>query len=311
MSQGAGTRWLEISVQADGEAGEAVAEIFNRYGEGGAVVETLWNGATVIPRTPVVRVKTYLPVDASVEQRRRTIEEALWHLSRIYPIPEPEIRELGPEDWAEAWKKGYKTLHLGRRLVIVPVWEAYLPRPDEVVIHMEPGMAFGTGLHPTTRLCLCALEDYLRPGDHVLDVGTGSGILAIAAAKLGAAHVLALDIDPTAVDVARSNVARNDVAHCVEVHVGTVENLWTRIGAMQLIVINILADTVMALAPRLAEKLAPRGHLISSGILQEQAAAVETALQDAGLAVVEQRVEGDWVALVSERWLDDLSHPAI
>ncbi len=297
MNRGAGTRWLEISVQADGEAGEAVAEVFNRYGEGGAVVETLWNGTA----TPLVRVKTYLPVDDRAEQRRRTIEEALWHLSCIYPIPEPEVRELAPEDWAEAWKKGYRVQHLGHRLVIVPAWETYTPQPHEIVIRMEPGMAFGTGLHPTTRLCLCALEDYLRPGDHVLDVGTGSGILAIAAAKLGAAHVLALDIDPTAVQVARSNVARNDVAQRVEVHAGTVENLWARIGTMQLIVINILADTVMALAPRLAQKLAPRGHLISSGILQEQAEAVETALQDAGLAMVERRVEGDWVALVAVR----------
>lgn len=299
MSQGVGTRWLEISVQADGEAGEAVAEIFNRYGEGGAVIETLWNGTTATSEAPIVRVKTYLPVDTSGDRRRRAIEEALWHLSRIHPVPEPEFRELGPEDWAEAWKKGYRVQHLGRRLVIVPAWETYTPQPDEVVLHMEPGMAFGTGLHPTTRLCLCALEDHLRPGDRVLDVGTGSGILAIAAAKLGARHVLALDIDPTAVDVARSNVARNGVAQHVEVHVGTVESLWTRIETVQLIVINILADTVMELAPRLAQKLAPRGSLISSGMLREQAGAVEAVMRNAGLAVMERRVEGDWVALVA------------
>jgi len=301
MSQGSNTRWLEICVRADGEAGEAVAEVFNRYGEGGAVVETLLSGAGgSSSREPVVRVKTYLPMNGDGDRRRRAIEEALWHLSQLYPIPNPEIRELAEEEWTEAWKKSYKVQHLGRRLVIVPAWETYTPRSDEVVIRIEPGMAFGTGLHPTTRLCLCALEDYLRPGDRVLDVGTGSGILAIAAAKLGAGHVLALDISPTAVEVAQGNVALNGVMDRVEVYPGTVGSLWWRIRATQLIVVNILADTVVELAPHLERKLAPGGYLISSGILKEQAELVATAMRDTGLAVIEQRAEGDWIALISK-----------
>lgn len=294
--------WLEISVRADGEAGEAVAEVFNRYGEGGAVIEMLLEGDDVPPSGgPVVCVKTYLPVVSDKHRRRQAIEEALWHLSQLYPIPEPEIRELFEEDWAGAWKKGYEVQRIGQRLVIVPSWDTYTPQPDEVTVRLEPGMAFGTGLHPTTRLCLAALEDHVQVGDRVLDVGTGSGILAIAAAKLGAAHVTALDIDPTAVEVARGNIDLNGVANRVEVHAGDVESLWPHIHESQIIVANILARTIIELAPRLAEKLAPGGYLISGGILAEQAHAVEDALTDAGLTVIEQRQEGDWVALVSDQ----------
>ena len=299
MSQNSAAHWLEISVQADGEAGEAVAEVFNRYGEGGAVIEMLLEGEEIPPSgEPIVRVKTYLPANGDGHRRRRAIEEALWHLGQLYPIPEPEIRELTAEDWAEAWKKGYEVQRIGRRLVVVPSWEAYTARPGEVVVCMEPGMAFGTGLHPTTRLCLSALEDHLRAGDYVLDVGTGSGILAIAAAKLGAAHVMALDIDPTAVEVARGNVLLNGVADRVAVHVGTLESLWPRIRESQVIVVNILAPTIIEMTSQLAAKLAPEGCLICSGILLEQAPAVKAALAEVGLRVVEQRSEGDWVALV-------------
>ena len=164
------------------------------------------------PPPSTVIVKTYLPLDGTAGEAQRRLEEGLWHLGQIYPIPDPVIRELAEEDWAEAWKQQYHLLRVGRRIVIVPAWEAYAPAPGEVVIRLEPGMAFGTGLHPTTRLCLEALEAHLAPGCTVLDVGTGSGVLAIAAAKLGARSVLALDADPVAVSVARENVALNGVA---------------------------------------------------------------------------------------------------
>ncbi len=291
-------RWLEISVQADGEAAEAVAEVFHRLGEGGAVIETLIHqDDSPYAGEPVVSVKTYLP--ANNESARRQIEEALWHLSQLYPIPAPQIRELAEEDWAEAWKKGYSVQHVGQRLVIVPSWELYTPEDHEVVIQLDPGMAFGTGLHPSTRLCLQALEAWVRAGDRVLDVGTGSGILAIAAAKLGATSIVGVDLDPVAVEVARENVRLNAVADRVEIEEGTVETLNLRSRSVDRIIVNILADVIIALTPVLATCLRPAGTLIASGIIQEYAGTVVEAFESAGLRMVERRQEKDWVALIA------------
>jgi ribosomal protein L11 methyltransferase len=291
-------KWLEVRVQADGEAAEAIAEVFNRFGEGGAVVEMLMQPDDGhAPAQPVVHVKTYLPAD--VAGTRRKIEEALWHLAQIYPLPAPEFCELAEQDWAEAWKTGYHVQHIGRRIVVAPSWEPYAPDLDEVLLRLDPGMAFGTGLHPSTRLCLQALEDRVRPGDRVLDVGTGSGILAIAAAQLGAVEVVGIDLDPVAVQVARDNVALNGVAERVWIEEGTLEQVSPVEGAWDCVVVNILAGVIIDLAPRLAARLTPSGSLIASGIIDESAAAVTEALASAGLCIIEQRSEKDWVALLA------------
>ncbi|MFQ5594395.1 MAG: 50S ribosomal protein L11 methyltransferase [Anaerolineae bacterium] len=294
-------RWLEISVQADGEAAEAIAEVFNRFGEGGAVFETLLHqDNSAYAGEPVVSVKTYLPAGGGESApRRRQIEEALWHLSQLYPIPAPTVRELAEEDWAEAWKKGYSVQHIGQRLVVAPSWEPYTPQDDEIVMRIDPGMAFGTGLHPTTRLCLMALETLTRAGDRVLDVGTGSGILAIAAAKLGAHQVLGVDLDPVAVQVARENVRLNHVADQVEIEEGTLETLDLRPDSLDRIVVNILADVIIRLTRALTTNLHPAGILIASGIIEEYADSVVDAFESAGLQVVERRQDKDWVALIA------------
>jgi ribosomal protein L11 methyltransferase len=183
-AQASGRVWLEISVCVDGEAAEAVSELFNRYGRGGAVVEhRLADGLGAHDDVDEMRVKTYIPVEDLALKYQ--IEQALWHLGQLYPIPDPEYAVLGEADWAEAWKAHYGVLHVGRHTVVVPAWQSYDPAPDEVVIVLDPGMAFGTGTHPTTRLCLAALEEVPVPGMHVLDLGTGSGILSIATAKRG------------------------------------------------------------------------------------------------------------------------------
>ena len=213
--------WLEASVQVDGEAAEAVTEVFNRYGRGGAVLSTDFDDDS--GDAAVVTVKTYLSLDEEGRKTRRRIEEALWHLSQIYPLPPPQFRELTENDWANAWKKHYHVLRVGQRIVIKPRWQEYEPRPDDIVIELDPGMAFGTGLHPTTRMCLQALEEHLEPGARVLDLGTGSGILAIAAAKLGAGSVLALDNDPLAVKAVRANVQSNGVQDLVTVELGSLD----------------------------------------------------------------------------------------
>jgi ribosomal protein L11 methyltransferase len=312
-------RWLEFSVTTGGEAAEAVVELFNRPGWGKAVVETPLDcfeyeleGA---PPPSQVIVKTYLPLNGSAAEARRRLEEGLWHLGQIVPLPEPVIRELAEEDWTEGWKRQYHRLRVGARIVIVPAWEEYTPGPGEVAIRLEPGMAFGTGLHPTTRLCLAALETGVMPGCTLLDVGTGSGVLAIAAARLGAGRVLALEADPVAVRTARENVVANGVEQQVEVRHGSLPGGdvvplhfevdgpldLLEIGQFDLVAINILAPVISGMAPALAARLAGDGKLIAAGLIEGQEQSVTAALQGQGLVVVRRAQEQDWVCLVAQR----------
>ncbi|MCL7452307.1 MAG: 50S ribosomal protein L11 methyltransferase [Anaerolineae bacterium] len=312
-------KWLEISITTDAETAEAVVELLNRYGRGQSVVETLldcfeYELLDAPPPSSVV-VKTYLPLDGSAREARRRIEEGLWHLSQIQPIAEPVFRELSEEDWAESWKQQYHRLRVGHRILIVPAWEEYTPTPGEVVVRLEPGMAFGTGLHPTTRLCLEALETELTPGLTVLDVGTGSGVLAIAAVKLGAHSVLALDADPVAVRVARENVAANGVAPAVTVQHGSLPGGETvpmhfstegplelvASGQYDLVLVNILAPVIAAMAPALGARTRQRGRLIAAGLIEDQEADVLDALQAQGLTFVRRSQEDDWVCLVVQK----------
>ena len=309
--------WLEISVTTDSEAAEAVVELFNRHGHGQAVIEIPQDRFEYELETEAlpasVIVKTYLPGDGSASQALRHLEEGLWHLGQVYPIPDPVIRELAEKDWAEAWKQQYQIQRVGQRTVIVPAWEEYAPSPREIVIRLEPGMAFGTGLHPTTRLCLQALETRCPVGGELLDVGTGSGVLAIAAAKLGANSVLALDADATAVAIARENVAMNGVDGRVAVRHATLPGgdavpvyflgdgdlhiLDT--GRFDLILINILAHVIVSLAPALSARLAPGGTVIAAGLIDTQELLVTESFLAAGLRVVERAQQKDWVSLVA------------
>jgi len=284
-------------VQVNAEGAEAVSEVFNRYGHGGAVIEeTIGQDEAV--GSPLT-VKVYLPCENGQAVGQQEIEQALWHLSQLYPIPAPRFRRLSEEDWAHAWKKHYHVLRIGRRIVVKPSWQTYTPRPDDIVIELDPGMAFGTGLHPSTRLCLIALEKHLRPGMRVLDVGTGSGILAIAAARLGASSVLALDIDPLAVKVARANVATNQVERLVSVEPGS----WPIAEphrTFDLLLVNILAETIVELLHKgLLRCLGEAGLLVASGIINSQEARVVEALGAQGVDLVERLQEEDWVALVA------------
>ena len=316
---------LEISVECDSEAAEAVSELFNRYnggdydadseaGEasgGGAVIESTGYDDWAQPIDGEFRlwVKTYVKPGARGEEIRRQIEEGLWRLSLLYPIPEPQMRVLREEDWAHAWKKFYKPLRVGNRVVLKPSWEEFTPLPDDIIIELDPGMAFGTGLHPTTRLCLVCLEELVHPGDTVLDLGCGSGVLAIAAAKLGATQILAADIDPIAVDVTQENAARNGLVTgpgtTFEVQLGSVPAGMA--GRFPLIVANILAEVLAKLFDGeygnvpLAEPLAPGGHIILSGIIDYRADIVVDAIQRHGLHLIDRKQEGDWVALVARK----------
>jgi ribosomal protein L11 methyltransferase len=295
--------WLEVSVQVDGEAAEVVSEVFNRYGHGGAVIEeAISETDEAVGET--LTVKVYLPFENGQAAGQREIEEALWHLSQLYPIPLPQFRHLSEEDWAHAWKKHYRVLRVGQRIVVKPSWQAYTPRPDDVVIELDPGMAFGTGLHPSTRLCLVALEKRLIPGMRVLDVGTGSGILAIAAAKLGADLVLALDIDPIAVKAAKANVAVSEVEHIVNVEPGSWPTLELYPQAFDVVLVNILAETIVELLNEgLVHCLRGAGLIVVSGLIESREAMVVEALGAQGVDIVERLREKDWVALVGNRTL--------
>jgi len=284
-------KWLEVSVSTGGEAAEAVAEVLARFARRGIAIEAGPEGLG----SGTVTVRAYLPADENFTQTRRRVAEGLWHLGQILPIPEPTFRSIDEADWAEAWKKHLKVLHIGRRLVVRPSWLSYTPKKREVVIELDPGMAFGTGVHPTTQMCLAALEERIRPGLRLLDLGTGSGVLAIAGAKLGAGSVLAVDNDPQAVRVARRNVRRNGVEDRVRVVEGSLAQAD---GPFDLVVVNILAGVIVEMAGQgLADRLSPGGLLVTAGLIEEQERQVTEALQRTGLVLAGRRQVDDWVVL--------------
>ena len=283
--------WIEVSVQVDSETTEAVSELINRYVPHGAVIEQDPNIADSLT------VKVFLSPDA--HQIRRKIEEGLWHLGQIHPIPEPLFRLLSHQEWAEAWKKHFHVLRIGQGVVIKPSWLTYSPAPGDVVVELDPGMAFGTGLHLSTRLCLQALEGLIGPGMRVLDLGTGSGILAIVAALMGAGQVVALDVDELAVKVATANTATNGVAERVQVELGSIERLPSNAAPFELILVNIEVQVILELVSQgLLSRLASGGWFVGAGILENQADDVLAALAEEGLCDIQVRQERDWVAVV-------------
>ncbi len=287
--------WLEVGVEVDAEAAEAVAEVLSRYVDRGVAIEAGPDGWHAGP----VVVRGYLPSDDQLWEKRKQIEEALWHLGQIRFIPEPSFRSVAEEDWTEAWKKRLTVLHIGERIVIQPSWLDYDPASEEIVIRLDPGMAFGTGLHPTTQMCLRALEELVQPDTEVLDVGTGSGILAIAAAKLGARSVLAVDNDPQAAAVARSNVVGNDVGQRVRVERGSLPEIS---GSYDLVVVNILARVIVELVEGgLSERMRPSAVLITAGITVDKASEVAAAFERGGLELMDRRQQDDWISLLARR----------
>ncbi|HLH73465.1 MAG TPA: 50S ribosomal protein L11 methyltransferase, partial [Chloroflexota bacterium] len=243
-------------------------------------------------------VRGYIPIDQSAEDKKRQVEEALWHLRAIWPVGELDVREVAEEDWASAWKAHYHTFRIGQRIVIRPSWLNDQPKPGDVLISLDPGAAFGTGLHPTTRRCLELLEPIIRSGDEVFDVGTGSGILAIAAIGLGARRVVAVDIDPIAVTTARENVATNGLTARIQVAEGSVDSPPVE-EKFDVVVANIIARVILELAPCLVDRLRPGGRLIVGGVIAERATEVEDALSRLGLTVHAYQ-DGDWFTFVGQ-----------
>ena len=307
---GAGA-WLELAVEADLEAVETVSEIIGRYATGGTTVEPAFElvdeglGARVDPSRPAV-VRGYVPArdGSAAEAAAAEVAEALGHLQAfgLRPIGELRTRVVHEEDWADAWKAYFPVLRVGRRLVIRPTWRRHRRAPDDIVIAMDPGMAFGTGLHPTTRLCLAAVEavadDGRLAGARVLDVGCGSGVLAIAALELGAASALGLDIDPIAIEASLANARRNRLVRRLRARTGSLPS---GEGPFDVVLANLIAGVLVPLALGLHDELRPGGVLVASGIFVDREAEVAAAFTAAGLRVRRRSTEGEWVALEAAR----------
>lgn len=291
-------RWLELACRVDGEAVEAVSEVFARVATGGVAIEPeLVSGADDGAQlSGWATVKAYLPLNEQATEKRLVVDEALWHLRAIWPVGDLAIRELADEDWATAWKRHYSTFRVGRRLVIHPSWLPNTPRSDDVVVTLDPGSAFGTGLHPTTRRCLELLEETVKPGHDVLDVGTGSGILALAAVGLGARHVLATDVDPLAVEVARTNVQVNRADEVITVMPGSID-VAPSDRRYDVVVANIIARVIIQLASELVARLRPEGQLIVGGIIADRAEEVSETLARHGVELA-RFADGDWVTFL-------------
>jgi ribosomal protein L11 methyltransferase len=304
--------WLELAVEADVEAVEAVSEVLSRVATGGTSVEPAFElvdeglGARLDSARPAI-VRGYVPAtDAAATARAvAAVELALGHLSAfgLRPIGELVTRVVHEADWATAWKRHFPVLRIGRRLVIRPTWRRHRPMPDEAVVTIDPGMAFGTGLHPTTRLSLVALERVADQGGsvalaRVLDVGCGSGILSIAAAQLGAGRVLGLDIDPIAIEATTSNVRRNHLSRRIRARRGSLPS---RQPPFDLVLANLVASVLIELAGELASELRPGGRLIGAGIFSDRESDVRAAFEAKGLGIEARDIEGDWVALTAVR----------
>ncbi len=308
---GAAGAWLEIAVDADVEAVEAVSEILGRAAPGGTSVEPAFDlvdeglGARLDPTRPAT-VRAYLPARDRAAADRAVVEaaEALGHLQAfgLRPIGDLRTRLVHETDWADAWKAYFPVLRVGHRLVIRPTWRRHHRQPGDVVLALDPGMAFGTGLHPTTRLCLAALEAVADRGGvdgaRVLDVGSGSGILALAAMRLGGQRALGLDTDPIAIEATTANARRNRLARRIRARLGSLPS---GEPAFDVVLANLIAGVLVPLAPALHDELRPGGTLVASGIFVDREAEVRLAFQAVGLDVERRTAEGDWVALEVRR----------
>jgi ribosomal protein L11 methyltransferase len=297
-----GNTWLEIAVEVAGIDAEIAADIFRQACSGGAATQSATrfdptSDAYVVDGDANATVRGYLPDNGDAPRIRNSVRLAL----RMAPLQAKprwrRVRRLKESDWQESWKRHFGIQRIGRALVVKPSWTQYRLKDGEIVIEIDPGMAFGTGQHPTTAMCLRKLEELVRPGMGVLDLGCGSGILGIASARLGATRVLALDVDPNAVRAARENTTANGVAHAVEVREGTLDGD----GVFDLIVANISGLTLERLAPTLARSLRPGGALISSGFLEDAVAGLSSAYEAVGLTVDRVIEDGVWRAIIAKR----------
>ena len=302
-----GAGWIEVSVEANAESVEAVSELLARYGynEGVAIEEPYQqdedgDNLEIDPTRPVI-VRTWLAVDARLNEQRAAIEQGLWHLSRIGGVGSPEYTERAEEDWANAWKEHFPILRIGRHFVVRPSWREYDEQPDDLMIHLDPGMAFGTGLHPSTEMCMLLMEDVDLVGKDVLDVGAGSGILSIGAIRAGAAHAVAVEIDSVAVRSLAENVGLNGMESRIDVVGGDIKEVLTPEQTYPVVLANLIARILADNAEAIASHVASPGVVIASGVIEEREQMVLDAFAALGFTVGDRKQARDWVALRLER----------
>jgi ribosomal protein L11 methyltransferase len=287
--------WVELVVDIHPFLGEAVSNFLIEEGSPGVVQEELPGPS----HQKKERIIAYFLNDRRFGARKRKIRAYLRALSKLYPGSFIlRFRVIKQEKWAEAWKSNFKTLHVTPRLVIKPPWEKYPEQKGEVIIEIDPGMAFGTGTHPSTQMCLKALEELIQSSPQppsILDVGTGSGILAIASRKLGAKQVLAIDIDPLAIACARKNAVANNIDDRIEFRVGSLQGLRR---VFDIVVANLLPQELLSLAPSLPKRTSPRGAVIVSGLLREQKKEMALAFAELGLEVLRYEESKGWACIV-------------
>ena len=303
--------WLEASMICSGELAEAVAEVFSRFSPDGVVMNSVTQydalGHEEIP-TGDMQVVAYFPQDEQTEAIRRQLEESIWHMSQIAPLGSIEYKLIVDQNWMEAWKANYKPLKIGRNLIVLPAWVDPALAENRIPIIISPDMAFGTGTHPSTQLCMLALEKYGVKEMDVIDIGTGSGILSIEAAKLGANRILGVDNDPEAIPSAINNAALNGVADKIIFEVGTHTNVLSRkdgLNQSPRVIANILSPILAnMLSTGLADLVAPSGLLFLGGVLEHQAQALADLARSLGLSLRETLHQEDWVVLVLHKPAD-------
>jgi ribosomal protein L11 methyltransferase len=310
------TDWVEVSMTVNGELAEAISEVFGRFAPNGVVseqaVEFVNEEDEGTPVGPII-VRAYLPADDQLPETRLKLEETLYYLGMIQPLPQPVYNTIEDQNWMEKWKLRYQPISVGKYLEIMPSWNESQIDPLRIPVKINPGMAFGTGFHPSTQLVLELLEETMREFrarmEHstlnVIDIGCGSGILSIAALKLGAPHALGVDIENDAIANSRENAQVNGVEDRFTLAVGSVKDIKDgKFGyaSAPVVLANILAPTIIRLfEDGLGDLVAPDGVLILSGILVEQADRVVEAASKHGFELAEKRLSGDWVALVVKR----------
>ena len=301
--------WIEVKLVTDGELAEALAEVLGRFVSNGVVVETetRFNPHTQENEpTGNMVVFGYLPADDGLEKRRQQLEEALWHLGQITSLPTAQYQPIQDEDWMAAWKVHYHPIAIGKKLLIMPAWKDPAADETRLVVRITPAMAFGTGTHPTTQLCLRLLEQHFTPGQPVIDVGCGSGILSIAALLMGATHALAVDVDSQAVTSTQENARLNKIDPALlETGKGSVEEILTGRFSIQqapLVLVNILAPIIIHLFDQgLSQLVSGEGLLLLSGILEEQEPKLRQTAEDASFSLVDRLSDGDWVSMAYKK----------
>ena len=323
-------KWVEFSVVVTGETAEAVTDLFSQYSHSGGVAiqelsepDEIRIGPQSLTKSRRVGIAAFAPLpqdaeDGAIVAARQGLRDGLSYLDMITSVGELHERTIADEDWESAWREHFHPNRVGIRSVVVPTWRDYDPEPDDIVIRLDPGMAFGTGLHPTTQLCARELEKRVQPELAVLDVGCGSGILSIIAAQLGAGQVRGIDIDPVAITAAMENVAHNNLSDVIDIREGTLPRTgqdpfdvaqqdWPEAvrasHGWDIVVANLTAEVLEELAAPLAVATRPGGILIGSGIIAEKFDMAAYAMMEAGLRLIDAVSDesGDWRAIILMR----------